>query len=380
MNEISEVAFMASILHGITNRDYRTIIADLMMEGWDAARTNGGHIKLVHNEAPSPIFASATPSDCRAGKNLIAQCRNARAGQVSVEIAKKCESDIDFEDIMRRKKKSTKAASRRQGQGGVPARVTAAPVLATATLPPQISNIPDSMKDMTSIATGTLPSAANTAAMPHVMPKPADKPLSPAKPTPEKKAVSKMPLDTATMTAPKAPTPEKPVTPAKVVAAAPAPVPAATHVVSQVPGAVGVIPGDIMALALRIAAGELQKMEITADMVGQTLFFDGTVTRVGAATAVPAHAATALVATPAPTPAPVVSTRGAAKRDALLASLTSLGGFVTVKDLAVLHIEEFGYRNLDSARASISQLLTKEAGQGTVVRGPADSLLSYRIA
>jgi predicted RNA binding protein YcfA (HicA-like mRNA interferase family) len=43
--------------------------------GWIVRRTNGGHLRLTHPQATTPVFASSTPSDHRALANALAQMR-----------------------------------------------------------------------------------------------------------------------------------------------------------------------------------------------------------------------------------------------------------------------------------------------------------------
>lgn len=58
----------------------KPLIDFALREGWDVARTPGGHLKLVKPGLP-PIYTSATASDHRAGRNAIAQLR--RAGRTT---------------------------------------------------------------------------------------------------------------------------------------------------------------------------------------------------------------------------------------------------------------------------------------------------------
>jgi hypothetical protein len=46
-------------------------------EGWVASRTSGGHVRLMHPDAPHPVFAPSTPSDWRCCHQTRAQMRRA---------------------------------------------------------------------------------------------------------------------------------------------------------------------------------------------------------------------------------------------------------------------------------------------------------------
>lgn len=48
---------------------------------WHAERTRGGHLKLTKRGCP-PVFASCTPSDDRAKRNVLAQLKRAERTQL----------------------------------------------------------------------------------------------------------------------------------------------------------------------------------------------------------------------------------------------------------------------------------------------------------
>lgn len=52
----------------------KKLLASVKERGWSATRTNGGHVKWQHDSGAF-LFGSATPSDSRAMKNLIAQMK-----------------------------------------------------------------------------------------------------------------------------------------------------------------------------------------------------------------------------------------------------------------------------------------------------------------
>lgn len=57
----------------------RQLLRRVEKQGFATENTNGGHLKITSPDG-KPIFASSSPSDGRAIKNLIAQLR--RAGYV----------------------------------------------------------------------------------------------------------------------------------------------------------------------------------------------------------------------------------------------------------------------------------------------------------
>ena len=63
----------------MSRREMRQLLRRVEKQGFATENTNGGHLKITSPEGKS-IFASSSPSDGRAIKNLIAQLR--RVGYV----------------------------------------------------------------------------------------------------------------------------------------------------------------------------------------------------------------------------------------------------------------------------------------------------------
>ncbi|KXV60273.1 hypothetical protein AD948_05875 [Acetobacter senegalensis] len=57
----------------------KKLLATVKGRGWSATRTNGGHVRWQHDSGAF-LFGSATPSDNRAIKNLMAQMKRVEAG------------------------------------------------------------------------------------------------------------------------------------------------------------------------------------------------------------------------------------------------------------------------------------------------------------
>ena len=54
----------------------KPLIDFALRDGWDIARTPGGHLKFIKHGFP-PIYTSARTTDHRAGRNAMAQLRPA---------------------------------------------------------------------------------------------------------------------------------------------------------------------------------------------------------------------------------------------------------------------------------------------------------------
>ena len=264
---------------------------------------------------------------------------------------------------MKRRKQADKRARRRGSAAPIP--VAPSPAITRPVLPTRISELPSVMTDMTALTTGTL--SGKTAKKSKFSPRPTKKdqtvmPLDTTSPIASNlTAASVAPSMSATeaVNAPAAP----PTPSAKPAGAAP------VHTPLQ--DGVSVIPEDVLALAMRIATGEMNQITITADMVGRTFFYDGTIVQVGGAGRVvtPASvAAEAPAAAAEAAPAAVGTPRPAItkKQGIILDTLKSLGGFVPVADLVTLHAEGMGYKNARSAHASIAAMLAKLQRDGLI--------------
>jgi hypothetical protein len=207
----------------------------LVDEGWTPEVANGGHIKLSHENAPHPVFASKTPSNSGSRFNIQADARRAlRMGradilsttmQATATVPEAPKAAFEPPASLRKKKRWT------AGQHAA-ARAKAADPLV----------VPSSDAPMNRAARRSAPKA----------------PLDPAN-------IAKVPEQaTSKVAAPNAPTaPQR----ASTTEAAPIASPAGCQTISA----------DILTLAMRLLSGDLARIEITEKMVGMTLFHEGDV-------------------------------------------------------------------------------------------------------
>lgn len=371
---------MHQVLRGITKRDYRATIAGLMDEGWDVERTPGGHIKLIHAEAMTPVFAASSPSDVRAYKKVVSNCRQALAGNLSNASPPSDQtdkSDINYEEIMRKRKKSSGASQRAARQLSTPKAVM--PVSETTM---SIIGLPENMAKLPPVKQSA--KAGTTASASFASDKTDAKPISI-----DKMEVLMKSLDTKTQpsigaNAPGAPTAKPaPVAVEATVTVLPVtqqPTPQPMDVQVAAPAAaagINYITADVLALAMKIAAGSMQQLVITADMVGQTLYHEGEVVMVGGGQSVVAKKPLVAQGT-----LPVVraKTDESSKRTILLDSFKAFGSsFVSVDDLATLNWQEMGYKNQDSCRVTIRRSLKLMHAAGTIEKDMQASKASYRL-
>ena len=66
---------LATVVKG-ANKETRDLIAFALNAGWQAVRTNSGHVKFL-KPGCEPVFTSFTASDFRSSRNARAQLRRA---------------------------------------------------------------------------------------------------------------------------------------------------------------------------------------------------------------------------------------------------------------------------------------------------------------
>jgi len=203
--------------------------------------------------------------------------------------------------------------------------------------------------------------------------------------------------DTKTMLASVSPTPAQTQIPTQAPAPTPQPAsrkPDPRHASNTT---IPSIPADVLALAMKITSGEMMQVEITADMIGQTLYYDGQIVLSGTVTSKPAKplsvvpsASTAAPVTPStPTAAPVTSpsapkalksfSQNEAIEATILEALNVLGpDLVTFKDLTEATLPDLPYKNFNSARASLPLHIDRMIASGKVVAGMKDKQKAYR--
>ena len=57
-------------------REAQKFFRDLRRQGFETAKTNGGHVRISHPDLSGPVFAPSTPGDGQRGrKNVLAKLR-----------------------------------------------------------------------------------------------------------------------------------------------------------------------------------------------------------------------------------------------------------------------------------------------------------------
>ncbi|MAY01993.1 MAG: hypothetical protein CMQ38_03320 [Gammaproteobacteria bacterium] len=68
-------------IHHRGNKRLRPLIEFALSEGWEVARTPGGHLKFTKQGLP-PIYTGSTASDHRADRNALARLRRTERAAV----------------------------------------------------------------------------------------------------------------------------------------------------------------------------------------------------------------------------------------------------------------------------------------------------------
>lgn len=239
----------AQIPNGM-DKGYRREVESLAAEGWTVSRTRNGHLKMTHPETDKTITGSLTPSDRRSFLNLRSQCRSALRNEATphrpgVEI-----DDQEFRETLRMKK--TKASRKNRH---VKHRSKKRPATKTHQAP-QVSETPafqpenDTRSDQMNahVKTDILENDETRCAAtdPDVKTEMPSAPAShPAEPRTESAQTASPDLNL-----PKAAPP-----------AESGPAPAKGNAIAHVPA-------DIFDLVMGIAAGEVETLEVTEDMIG----------------------------------------------------------------------------------------------------------------
>jgi len=356
---------MASpVLRGVTCADYRSTLANLQAEGWLLERTAGGHIKLTHKEASTCVFGSSTPSDHLSRKNLISQCRRALRSpgeKGSGDAPEKVLDEADFQDILRRKKMSRKKNRKKsQRHGGAPrieSRTQPAPLLVQSEAPGKGATsftVPARTSDtaipLTATPKGDAAPAPKTA-------KPAARKPAASAATPKK--IRKPKTQTKDTEMPEMDKPDMEKDAQEAVA----------KNVMSLPEGVGTITTDILNMALRIANGEMQKIVVTPEMVGQTIYVESAI----------------ILSDDQPSAAPAPAQRAARHTTPfedrildLLAEFSPDG--LELSDMVDLLMEERGFKNQNSARTSIRRRLKALIARAMITETPKGDSAVYRIA
>lgn len=357
------MASARQVLRGVSCRDTRDVLEQLVEEGWTPEHSRGGHIRLTHADAAHPIISAKTPSTARGRLNLKSEARRAiKLGRNDILSTTLLHSAIPplepaniegfpaapSERMKKRWSKDRRAAERAKQEIILPV-YPSRPLELTSKLPSALDQMVTSGKTAMSVAakpTANADTVRNAAKI--------DAPVEP-----------KAPAKTA-----KAPVLAKPK-PKAIPVTSPAP---ATPIAGQ--GGIPVIGADILAMAMRLLSGDLQSFEITPDMVGKTLVHGGGVHLVdGAIPVLPSKAAPVSAANEtgasAPKPKAQPSALSAAqdlaeKRRDLLRTALAIDpkAWLTHLELADLVEDDAGYASRQSLTQSTKHLLTKLVAEG----------------
>lgn len=394
---------VSPVLRGISCSDYRATLAGLEEAGWSISKTNGGHLRFQHPKASKAIFGPCSPSDHRSRLNVIRKC-NVAIEEAAREIkmygpvpAQEALSDREFTAILKRKKKMRKTNKHRhvptahflseragsENSGPMPAKrnfgtlvLAAGKHGAKAVAEISASPIKDVAKKM----------HANVG-------------VESAAPSKTKEQDTKNMLDTVStskaLTSAPAPAPSLPQSRSQMPIPAPQPSSkkpdplTAQHQVAATSG-IPTISADVLALAMKIASGKMSQVTVTADMIGQTLYYDGEIALSGVGIT-PAQSVTAdpkVMAEKSAMMAFTTKSAPIAQVDAvdnvqkiILEGLKISGpDFITIKDLVGLTLPDLPYKNYRSARASVPRHLDRLINRGAITVGMIDNCKAYRIA
>ncbi|MFG6572097.1 hypothetical protein ACGYLO_10870 [Sulfitobacter sp. 1A13353] len=400
---------VSPVLRGISCSDYRATLADLEEDGWSISKTNGGHLKLEHPKASKAIFGPCSPSDYRSRHNVVRKCNiaigeAAREEKVFGPAPKQKElSDREFTSILKSSKKMRKTNRHKHVPTPSHFLTDAASPADPATPKRKLGTLAlpaskQAVKASAEIASSPMQAVAKKLNITSATNQKAPPQKNKSAPT----LSNDKDKDTNTMLASVSPTPApaQPQAPAHTSTPAPQPVSRKPDPRQAGSTAIPSISADVLALAMKITSGEMMQVEVTADMVGQTLYYDGQIVLSGAVTSkpakslsvVPSATAAAPAATPAPMPAAAsdtshssaVATRGLSQNEAItstiLEALKVLGPeLVTFKELTHATLPDLPYKSFNSARSSLPLHVNRMIASGMIEEGTKDNQKAYRV-
>jgi predicted RNA binding protein YcfA (HicA-like mRNA interferase family) len=363
MREGFSMTGLASVLKGV-QPDLRDTIKRLHREGWTPSKTSGGHIRLDHVRAAKPVFTASTPSDFRTPFNVLRDCRAAlMSGAQCSEPASPPICADQAADIL--------SAHKRKLRRGAQVRFADLPGLVAGKIrsgDAKKTNITPLMETGNSAAT---PVKTET-------PDPLHGPQKGLTETPahdEKKDLTDMnmiahsQIDTASPVAPMSePTgtgaPHKEQMSGSSVpmpVAAPDPGRKGSSGQTQATGIIA-LDQDAVRIGMMIALGELISLEITPEMVGQTLVFAQAPYLIGARIGA------------GQVRQPVTQRRNHAYNDTIIEFLRSFAGDDVPLSMIAEHMISKGHYKPRSARMGVKLRLEQllEAGSITLSEGPGE--------
>ena len=332
----------------------RDTLAVLQKDGWTFGTMNGGHIRLEHPDAPG-VFVTApkTAPDIRAALNVRSDCR--RTLKMSAEarllasttpqlpVAPSRELPLLQEPSRRKRGRWTAAERARQAlvaevQAAAPSEAEIEALRILIEGPTQ----EEAMATVQGLVDGIAIAAPETA---------------PEALAPATEAADALSAKIASVLAPK---------PRRRRAARPVEAPAPTQAPTQAAAGLPQVDPAALDFAMKLLSGQMQRLEITADMVGMTLAYQGEIVMVGATPVATLAATPAANAEPAASrkriePSATRVDRGGARfagvRAVVLSTLGALGEWVSNQDLAELVYAEAGYEAPRSMAGMLAAVL-----------------------
>lgn len=339
-------ACLNSVLRGV-QPDLRDTILRLNGEGWSPSKTNGGHIRLMHPLAEKPVFTSTTPSDIRTPKNLIRDCKRTLLSSAVCAVASSPEmSGERAEEVLRTRKRHGPGLSRfgAVGMETAPQRV-ADQIVADHAKNESVQHVdqspPEELDQIAPLET------LNDTKPVHMEEKPEMNMMTSSDTDPARS----MPIQSMPIQSTRAPTPPA------------SPVPPFGVMLDQ----------RAVEIGMRLALGELTRLVITAEMVGQTLLFEQAPFLIGTV--------------PAPSEFSGHLKKPAYRKNngihETVMELINLypGQEVTLIMIAEETVARGQYKNVDSARASLRKRLEALEAEGVAIyrRGPGEPSVRLKV-
>ena len=322
-----------ALLKGISNKDMRLTLSQLMEDGWEAIKTNGNHIKLTHKSAGYAVYTSSTPSNHRAYKNVQSECRRALRSRPENVLSTNIKQETESAQPAKSKRK--------KGRWTLEQRLAHLEQMGETFLPEQ----PDKH---------------------HIDPSLLAQSMDVNPPDPE------LDVDAKNENQPMIKKTEKNNTMTQDTLIA-SPAPKTVENPQVAPGLeadLPHLPGDLLEIAMRIVQGKLKTVKITSEMVGQTLILDGEawlsnadmsadIGTAKAATAKDVASETPLIAK---VKKPFDASTSKLRQDVLEAMTTFAGEWLTMRQVSEL-IEDGGMgkrRHRDRVSKALKYLASKD--------------------
>lgn len=361
---------------GYSSRDIscgtlRGAVSQLIEEGWTAEKKKSNHIRLSHPLAPRFVFTSSTPSDFRSSQNLLSECRGVLKEASTEKKGADSSSEVSEESIMEalRESRQMKRSKRREKRKNT---FTPLPVISQSVTAQSATPTKEVAREaVKSLATPSAPEEAQKEKAVEVQDvlKPQIENQNKSVEGQEPVSVKSLEKETVII-APKPSVPD--VAPDLMVEA--------TEVVN-VGNGLETLSADVLRIAMAIASGELKQMIITQDMVGGTLLYEGNIRFVPSET--PKVMEDQKVALREAWVKPSNKSRKVQKGVTESVFLDLLGNFkgywMNMTEIADILWEDYGYKDLDSCKNSISRFVRPMLLANLITRKQIDGVYKYHI-